>query len=75
MRDVAERRRRATTCRSFAREAIPLESPSLNALHRAYVRLLQQQKYRNAPKHEVKEAAFTLKGKKAMDNPLAFRKR
>ena len=49
---------------ALQREAIPLESPSLNALHRAYVRLLQQQKYRNAPKHEVKEAAFTLKEKK-----------
>ena len=32
--------------------------PFASAL-RAYVRLLQQQKYRNAPKHEVKEAAFT----------------
>jgi len=49
---------------ALQREAIPLESPSLNALHRAYIRLLQQQKYRNAPKHEVKEEVFTLKEKK-----------
>ena len=58
--------------KALQREAIPLESPSLNALHRAYVRLLQQQKYRNAPKHEVKEAAFTLKEKKAMGKAMTI---
>ena len=36
--------------------------------------LLQQQKYRNAPKHEVKEAAFALKEKKQWVRQLLSKK-